>query len=183
MNDLSLYILDLVENSIAAKASMIDVEVLEDGKGNRLSLTIRDNGKGMDETTQRKALDPFYTTRTTRKVGLGLPFIKMAAEDALGTFSLESQPGVGTVLVATFVTDHVNTPPLGDLGATLVAISLHQEVTGFRYVHIVDGRRFEYDLEQIKAILEGTPLTAGGILKFLHQYIQENIDHIRGGTS
>lgn len=183
MNDLSLYLLDLVENSIAAKASMIEVEVAEDRKANRLSLTICDNGRGMDETTREKALDPFFTTRTTRRVGLGLPFIRMAAEDALGTFSLESALGVGTTLCATFVADHVNTPPLGDLAATLCAISLHQDVTGFRYVHVVDGRRFEYDLQQVKTILDGTPLTAGGVMKFLHQYIHENIDHIRGGTS
>jgi len=181
MNDLSLYILDLVENSINAHASMIEVTVREDQNKNLLELTIRDNGMGMDEATSAKALDPFYTTRTTRRVGLGLPFIKMATEEALGTFRLESSPGVGTVLTAGFPADHINTPPLGDLAATAYAISIHQEVKGFKYRHVVGQQAFEYDLDQVKSVLDGVSLTEGKVMKFILEYIQENIDSIRGG--
>jgi hypothetical protein len=182
MNDLSLYILDLVENSIAANATMIEVTICEDHQKNQLELIIADNGLGMDEVTQHKALDPFYTTRTTRKVGLGLPFIQMAAIDAEGSLSLESKPGAGTTLRVRFQADHVNTPPLGDLPATIYAISIHQAVQGFKYHHITDEFQFHYDLDQVRALLEETPLTDGKVMKFLIEYLQENIDLIRGGT-
>jgi anti-sigma regulatory factor (Ser/Thr protein kinase) len=182
MNDLSLYILDLVENSINAHASVIEVTARENRAENLLELTIRDNGIGMDETTQKKALDPFYTTRKTRRVGLGLPFIKMATEDALGSFSLQSVPGEGTLVVARFSADHVNTPPLGDLAATLYAISVHQEIKEFKYHHLAGSRSFNYDLDQVKSVLDGVPLTEGKVMKFIMEYIQENIDSIRGGT-
>jgi len=182
MNDLSLYLLDLVENSIAAQATMIEVTVREDRKSNRLELIIADNGRGMDANTLHKALDPFYTTRTTRKVGLGLPFIQMAAEDAEGNLSLESTPGVGTTLHVCFQANHVNTPPLGDLPASIYAISIHQAVQGFIYHHITDEFQFHYDLDQVRSILDGTPLTNGKVMKFLLEYIQENIDSVRGGT-
>jgi len=182
MNDLSLYLLDLVENSIAADATMIEVTIREDHRNNRLEMIIADNGKGMDEMTKRKAVDPFYTTRTTRKVGLGLPFIQMAAEDAEGSFSLESTLGVGTTLHVCFQADHINTPPLGDLAASIYDISIHQAVQGFKYHHITDEFQFHYDLDQVRTLLDGTPLTDGKVMKFLLEYIQENIDSIRGGT-
>jgi hypothetical protein len=182
MNDLSLSILDLVENSIAARATSIDVTVNEDHKLNRLIVTIIDNGCGMDEVTVKNALDPFYTTKTTRRVGLGLPFVKMAAEDAGGTLFLSSKPSQGTELIVSFTLDHVNTPPLGDLASTIYTICAHQAVQGFTYHHLVGDHRFDFDLQQVKTILQGVPVTDGSVMKFLLEYLNENIDLIRGGT-
>jgi len=182
MNDFSLFILDLVENALAAHASRIEVFLQENREENRLSLNITDNGCGMDEETRQKALNPFYTTKKTRRIGLGLPFIKMAAEDAEGMFSLESTPGKGTVLKADFPADHLNTPPLGDLAATVYALSIHQEMKEFHFIYAVGLDRFEYDLDRVKSILDGLPLTTGVVMEFIMEYVQDHIDHLRRGN-
>lgn len=182
MNDLSLYLLDLVENSINAKATLIEVTLREQTNLNLLELIIEDNGKGMDEETLKKVLDPFFTTRTTRRVGLGLPFIKMAAEDAGGYLSIESKPKAGTRLYVRFQADHINTPPFGDLASSIYSISIHQEIGGFIYHYIKNEQQFHYDLSEIKSILNGVPLTDGNVMKFIKEYIKENMESLRGGT-
>jgi len=181
MKDLSLFILDLTENALAAHASEIEIRIQEDREDNRLCLQIRDNGRGMDENTRKKALDPFFTTKTSRKIGLGLPFIKMAAELAEGSFRLDSEPGKGTTVSVEFPLNHLNTPPLGDLPATVYALSSHQEMQKFHFFYGVGSDRFEYDLDQIKSILDGLPLTRGDVMNFITEYIREHIDHLRGG--
>ncbi len=122
MEDLSLHVLDIVENSVAASARTIEIRLVEDSASDRLSLEIRDDGKGMDETMRRKALDPFFTTRTTRHVGLGLPLLAQAAKDSGGDLELDSAPGRGTIVRASFQLSHPDRKPLGDLTATLGAI-------------------------------------------------------------
>jgi hypothetical protein len=122
MQDLSLHILDIVENSLGASATRIKILIAEDTERGLLSLEISDNGKGMDAETQRKALDPFYTTRTTRRVGLGLPLLAQAAREAGGHFELDSQPGRGTTVKAVFQLSHPDCKPLGDIAATLETI-------------------------------------------------------------
>lgn len=181
MKDLSLFVLDLAENAIAAHASRIEIRIEENREANRLTLQIRDNGCGMDELMCRCALDPFFTTKTTRKIGLGLPFVKMAAELAEGRFQLDSESGKGTIVTAEFPIDHLNTPPLGDLPATIYTLSTHQEMHEFTFFYVVGSDRFEYDLDQIKSILDGLPLTRGDVMKFITEYIREHLDHLRGG--
>jgi len=122
MEDLSLHILDVVENSLAASADRIEIRIAEDTAGDLLSLEITDNGRGMDAEAQRKALDPFFTTRTTRKVGLGLPLLAQAAREAGGALEVASGPGRGTTVKAKFQLSHPDLKPLGDLAATLSTI-------------------------------------------------------------
>jgi len=122
MEDLSLHILDIVENSIAASASRVSISIVEDTAGDRLSLEIADNGKGMDAETRQKALDPFFTTRTTRHVGLGLPLLAQAAQESGGNFELDSHPGRGTTVRACFRLSHPDLKPLGDIAETLQTI-------------------------------------------------------------
>ena len=122
MEDLSLHILDVVENCIAASASRIEIRIVEDTDRDLLSLEIRDNGKGMDAETRKKALDPFYTTRTTRRVGLGLPLLAQAAREGGGHFELDSEPGRGTTVRAVFQLSHPDRKPLGDIAGTLETI-------------------------------------------------------------
>ena len=122
MEDLSLHILDVVENCIAASASRIEILIVEETDRDLLSLEIRDNGKGMDAETRKKALDPFYTTRTTRRVGLGLPLLAQAAREGGGHFELDSEPGRGTTVRAVFQLSHPDRKPLGDIAATLETI-------------------------------------------------------------
>ncbi|MFA5007466.1 MAG: ATP-binding protein [Candidatus Izemoplasmatales bacterium] len=180
MDDLSLFVLDIVQNAIVAEAEDIAVAIREDSSQDTLVLTVVDDGRGMDPMTVERAVDPFFTTRTTRKVGLGLPFLMMAAELADGSFAIESDPGVGTVVEARFVRSHVNTPPLGDMAESLYTICLHQNVREFRYAHVCDGRRFDFSLGEIRTILDGVPLTAAGIGAYLKSYIKEHIITTRG---
>lgn len=122
MQDLSLHILDIVENSIAASATRIKILIVEDTEKDSLSLQISDNGKGMDAETRDKVLDPFFTTRTTRKVGLGLPLLAQAARQSGGKLELDSEPGHGTTVKAVFKASHPDLKPLGDITQTLRAI-------------------------------------------------------------
>jgi hypothetical protein len=122
MEDLSLHILDVVENSIAASATRIKIRIVEDTRQDLLSVEISDNGAGMDAETRKKAIDPFYTTRTTRRVGLGLPLLAQAAREGGGHFELDSEPGRGTTVKATFQRSHPDRKPLGDIAGTLKTI-------------------------------------------------------------
>ncbi|MBN2542676.1 ATP-binding protein [bacterium] len=119
MEDLSLHILDIAENAIRAKANLIIIEIEENDE---LVLRIKDNGEGMDAETLKMVTDPFYTTKEGKKAGLGVSLISMAAEQAGGTFQIESEPGVGTELIATFKTDHPDIKPMGDILSTLEAL-------------------------------------------------------------
>jgi anti-sigma regulatory factor (Ser/Thr protein kinase) len=122
MQDLSLHILDILENSIAASASRIEIELEEDTRRDLLCLEIRDNGRGMDAQTRKRALDPFFTTKTTRRVGLGLPLLAQAARESGGTLQIASQPGQGTLVKAVFQLSHPDRKPLGDIAETLRTI-------------------------------------------------------------
>ena len=139
MEDLSLHILDIVENSIAASANAIQIVVVEDTGSDRLSLEIRDDGSGMDAATRSKALDPFFTTRTTRRVGLGLPLLAQAAKDRGGELELESVPGRGTTIRAVFQLSHPDRKPLGDIAATLGAILAGRPELDLRFEYRADG--------------------------------------------
>ena len=119
MEDLSLHILDIVENSIAAGAKNIRIKIIEEKKKDFLAVEIIDDGKGMDDKTLKKVLDPFYTTRNTRKVGLGLPLLAQSAEESGGNIKIESKPGKKTTVKTTFSYSHIDRKPLGDVSETL----------------------------------------------------------------
>ena len=112
MNDLSMHILDIIQNSLSAGASIIELDVSEDVLNNLLTVTIKDNGKGMTPEQVAQVTDPFFTSRTTRKVGMGLPLYRQSAEQSGGTLKVESEVGVGTSVIATFGYDHVDRPPM-----------------------------------------------------------------------
>lgn len=139
MEDLSLHILDVVENSVAASAATIEIFIVEDTVNDRLSLEIRDDGRGMDEKTRQRALDPFFSTRTTRRIGLGLPLLAQAARDSGGDLELESVPGQGTTVRAVFRLSHPDRKPLGDVAASLVAILAGRPHLGVRFEYEKDG--------------------------------------------
>ena len=122
MEDLSLHILDIVENSIGAKASRVKIKVDEDTQKDLLMIEIEDNGRGMDGETVKKVLDPFFTTRTTRRVGLGLPLLDQATRESGGDIEIESKVGRGTRVRASFGYSHIDRKPMGDIGATLTIL-------------------------------------------------------------
>ena len=140
MEDLSLHILDIMENSIAASASRIELTIAEDTLDDLLSLEIRDNGKGMDAETRSKTLDPFFTTRTTRRVGLGLPLLAQAARQSGGTFELVSEPGKGTTVKAAFQLSHPDMKPLGDIAETLRTILVSRPELDLQFRYTQDSK-------------------------------------------
>jgi signal transduction histidine kinase len=148
MEDLSLHILDIVENSIAALAKKIEIRIDENQAKDLVTIEIRDDGNGMDEQTLKKALDPFFTTRKTRRVGLGLSLLAQAARDSEGTFDLNSGPGKGTTVNATFRMSHPDCKPMGDVGQTMqVLVMAHPEID-FLYEHKKDNSTYRFDTRE-----------------------------------
>ncbi len=174
MRELSLNVLDVAQNSVSADASEIEIEVSRDTAARTLRIGIYDNGKGMTEEQVRAVRDPFYTTRTTRKVGLGVPLFKMAAEMTGGTLEIESAVGVGTKVKALFHTDHVDFVPLGDMANTIVTLAAMNESIRFLYRYRVDDREFVFDTQQIKEILGDVPMNDPSIMNWMTAYIKEN---------
>lgn len=182
MDDLSLFMLDIVENSFNAHATTVTVTLSDSIHENRLSLEIVDNGIGMDQTTLEKVTNPFYTTRTTRKVGLGIPFFRDSALQTGGDFAIESTPNVGTKIKAIYVLNHIDTPPLGDIAQTIQAILVDPRMERFVFDFITDVDTFHFDTDEVRAILGDVPLTDVGILGYLKEYIHTSIRTIRGGA-
>ncbi|MFI3142332.1 MAG: ATP-binding protein [Clostridia bacterium] len=174
MKELSLNILDIAQNSVVANAKLIEIEIKQKTKTNELFIGIYDDGKGMDEEKLKSVTDPFFTTRTTRKIGLGVPLFKMAAEMTGGKFEITSIVGVGTNVKAEFNTSHLDFMPLGDLTSTiviLITMNLHIE---FIYRYIKDETEFVLDTREIKNLLDGVPLDTPDIVQWLKEYIDEN---------
>jgi signal transduction histidine kinase len=129
MQDISLHILDIVENCVAAGASGITIHIIEDSEKDALTVEIEDNGRGMDQETVRKALDPFYSTKPGKRVGLGIPLLAQAAREGGGKFEIESKPESGTRIIASFVLSHPDRKPLGDVKGTVRMMQLtHPEI-------------------------------------------------------
>lgn len=182
MRELSLNILDVVQNSISAGASLITIEVLENTKIKDLTIKILDNGKGMTNEQLKSVQDPFYTTRTTRKVGMGVPLFKMAAEMSAGSFDIKSEVNVGTQVTACFKTDNLDFVPLGDMCSTIITLVSMNTKINFVYKHCVDEKEFVFDTRKIKEILGDVPLDENDVVVWLREYVQENINNLYGGV-
>ena len=176
MRELSLNVLDIAQNSISAKASLIEIELIESTQRNELLIGIYDNGKGMTPEQLQSVRDPFFTTRTTRKVGMGIPLFKMAAEMTGGKLSIESTVGVGTRVAALFKTDSIDFTPIGDMCSTVVMLVTMNLNIDFLYKRQVDDREFIFDTRQIKEILGDVPLNEPGITQWIKDYITENTE-------
>ena len=142
MRELSLNILDIAQNSLSAGAGLVTLTVDEDSGADSLTLRVEDDGRGMDADTLQRIRDPFYTTRTTRKVGMGIPLFRMAAEMTGGSLDIVSEPGKGTAVTASFSLSHIDRMPLGDMAGTVTALIRLNPGVDFVYRHTVDGRSF-----------------------------------------
>lgn len=178
MRELSLNILDIAQNSIAAGASLTEILVREDTVKKELLIGIYDNGKGMTAEQVRKVQDPFFTTRTTRKVGMGIPLFKMAAEQTGGEFTITSQVGVGTRVEALFKTDSIDFTPLGDIASTISTIVCMNEDKDFIYTRKVDDEEFKFSSADIKTVLEGVPLSEPSVMNWVEGYISEQTEQL-----
>ena len=174
MKELSLHILDLVQNSLSAEAKCIHISILCDISRDLVEITIEDDGKGMPPELLSKVTDPFVTTRTTRKIGMGIPLLKMAAEQAGGTFHIKSTLGQGTELRATFVHSHIDTPPLGDMAETIATLVQGAPFVEFIYSYEKDLQKFKFDTREIREILEDVPLNEPDVLSWIKDQIRES---------
>ncbi len=181
MKELSLNILDISQNSVKAGATRIDITVTESVQKDIVSIMIGDNGCGMSEDMLSAVIDPFVTTRTTRKVGLGIPLVRQLALDTDGSFDIKSKVGEGTVLSAEFKMSHLDRPPLGDIPSTLVTIISSAPDIRYVYSHVTDGGEFVLDTEEVKTMLDGIPIDSPEILIWLGDYLTENLNSIEGG--
>lgn len=178
MREISLHILDIVQNSIAAGATRIIVRVEVDSAHDVLTLTVEDNGRGMSPEMVATVIDPFVTTRTTRKVGLGIPMLAAAAEMTGGQLSIESALGVGTTIKATFGLSHIDRAPFGDIVSTMVTVIVANPEVSFRYEQSVDGREFVLDMEQVKEALDGVPVNDPLVIQWIRDYMKDGISHV-----
>jgi hypothetical protein len=179
MKDLSLHILDIVQNSIRAKATLIGIEVDEYPNENQLIITISDDGTGMDPEQLKRAIEPFYTSRTTRKVGLGLSLFKQNAEMTDGSFSIESELGKGTKVTAIFGMSHLDRPIMGDLVGTLLILICSSDEINYVFKHKTPSGEYELDTREIRQTLENVPISNPDVRLFLKEMLQENLEQIQ----
>lgn len=178
MEDLSLHILDVAENCIAAGASLVEITVEEDVAEDRLVITVRDNGRGMDPDFVSRVLDPFTTTRTTRKVGLGLSLFQQSAQEAGGDVVVASSLGMGTTVTAFMRHSHIDRKPMGDMAETMVTLIEGNPAIDFVYTHRRSNREYVLDTRELRAYLEELPLNSPGILQLIRDNVKEGIDEV-----
>lgn len=175
MKELSLNILDVAKNSVRAGATVIEISIDTDADG-WLTLKISDNGCGMDEETLRNVTDPFYTTRTTRKVGLGLPLLKLAAEQTGGGLHISSNTETGksgTVLKATFDTKSIDCMPMGDIVSTVCILIAGSPMIDFEFTDTAPGRNVTLKTAELREVLGDISLAEPEIQVWISEYLKE----------
>jgi hypothetical protein len=180
MREIALHLLDIAENSVAAGARNITISACEDLRADRLEVQVCDNGRGMDPELLAQVLDPFVTSRTTRKVGLGLPFLKAAAEACGGDLRIDSQSGHGTTVRAWFQHSHIDRMPLGDLAGTFLTILVAYPQVSWSFIYQAvpaegDPLSFEFSDQPIKEALEGLPLSEPAVLAYLRGLLADGL--------
>lgn len=180
MKELSLNILDVAENSVKAGAALTQILLTEEG--NTLTLEIVDNGCGMDEDVVRSVVDPFYTTRTTRKVGMGIPLLKLACEQTGGSLTITSTTEEadpvhhGTHVTASFFTDHIDFTPLGDVSATVLTLIQGHPEKDFKFLHKRGEKTVELDTRELREVLEDVPLNSYDVMDWIRGNLQEQYE-------
>ena len=183
MKELSLNILDIAENSIKADATLVEISITESGAS--LEISVKDNGVGIAKDALRLVESPFYTTRTTHSVGLGISLFKLAAEQTGGTITIQSKPkddekeDSGTTVTATFFTDHIDFTPLGDVVSTLVTLIGGHPGTDFVFIHRTDFGEVGLDTRRLRDILEDTPLDTFEVLIWIKENLEEQYEAIK----
>ncbi len=183
MTEISLNVLDITENSVKAKASLIKITVDANTAADRLSITIDDNGCGMTSEQLSKVTDPFFTTRTTRKVGLGVPFFKQSAEMTGGSFDIRSTPGVGTVISASYVLSSIDRMPLGDMVSTMHQLIVMHQQCDFLYRYSYNDKSFTLDTREFRDTLGDIPFDVPEVSLFIKNFLKENTEEVNAGQN
>jgi len=178
MQDLSLHILDVAENGVRAGADLIKITIEENRSADRLTITIEDNGRGMDAGFLAKVLDPFTTTRTTRKVGLGLSLLQQAAQDAQGELRVDSTPGEGTKVAVFMSYNHIDRKPMGNMTDTILALIEGNPAVDFVYTHRNDGREYILDTRELRLELEEIPINNPQVIGLIRENILSGLHEI-----
>lgn len=183
LTELSLNILDIANNSIRAGADLIIIEVRIHKKNDLLTIKITDNGRGIPKEQLSKVEDPFFTTRRSRGVGLGIPFLKQAAEITGGNFSIESIPGKETTVNASFGFTHIDRMPLGDICSTIYTLILANQNIDFIYIYEFESKEFQLDTRKLREILGDIPFDTPKVAEYIRDYLKENHREVDGGLS
>ena len=178
MKELALHILDIAQNSIRAEATVIEITIREQIKKDLMIIEIKDNGRGMNLETLQKVEDPFFTTRNTRKVGLGISLLKAAALQCEGDFKIQSNEGKGTTLTASFKHSHIDRVPLGYIEDTLITLLMIDKEIDYIYTHYYNNNKFYLNTKEIKKILQELPITDISVIDWLKEHIKNGIMNI-----
>ena len=178
MYELSLHILDIAENGVEAGADLIRLSITEDRKNNWLRMTITDNGRGISDKMMKRVTDPFFTTKKTRRVGLGFSLLSEASKRCGGKFKIKSGEGEGTHVSVSFRLDHIDLAPMGDITSTIMSLIMGNPEVDFVYIHKTDGKTFNLDTRDIKNELEGVPIHNPQVLKHIATSIQESMKEL-----
>lgn len=179
MREIALHLLDIAENSVTAGAENVEIQIEEDLEDDRLYILVKDDGKGMSESMLARVTDPFVTTRTTRKVGLGIPLLKSAAEACEGGLQIQSKENEGTRLEVEFQRSHIDRMPLGDLAGTFLSLVIAFPEVHWVFRYRVDGETFLFDDAELKRELDGIPLTDPVVLRFVRETLEEGIEDVQ----
>jgi hypothetical protein len=178
LEDISLHILDITENALKAGATRIEIHVIEDLENNLLKLQILDNGKGMDEKMAQAVTDPFVTTRTERRVGLGLPLLAESARTAGGDIRIKSDPGKVTMIEADFVYSNIDRKPLGDIIQTMIMLIAGNPEIHFHYYHKKNNQSYCMDTEELRKHLEEIPIDHPDVIGFIRKDMEEGLKEL-----
>ena len=178
MKELSLHILDIAKNSVKAKASVIEIIISEDEETNLLTIEIKDNGCGMSKEFLETVRGPFSTTRTTRKVGMGIPLFEAAAVQCGGYVDIKSEEGVGTEFKVVFEYNHIDRAPLGDMPGTMQVLISGSPEIDFIYRHEKNGKVFNMDTRELRQVLGEVPLDTPDVLAWIDGFIQEGLSEL-----
>ncbi len=178
MKELALHVLDLAENALRAGATKLDITIERDEAADTLTVLISDNGRGMPPEVLARVSDPFYTTKKTRRTGLGIPLAAHAAQRAGGSFSITSQEGRGTRIAAVFQHSHIDRQPLGDMAGTVAAILLANPAVELRFVCRSGSGEYSLDTRELRGQLSGVPLNHVAVLSVLRDTIVMNMNKL-----
>jgi len=180
LRELALHLLDIAENSVSAQADTIHINVEENHTTDRLRMSVEDNGKGMSAEMVARVTDPFVTSRTTRKVGLGIPLLKAAAEACDGGLTIQSEIGKGTCVTVEFQHSHIDRMPMGNLAATILTLAVGSPEIHWIFTCTVNGQTFEFDNQPVKEALDGVPFSDPAILRYLREVLETGIAELNG---
>ncbi|MDD2583968.1 MAG: ATP-binding protein [Bacteroidales bacterium] len=179
MNDLSLHIIDIIQNSLSAGASLIKLTIKEKSSENLLFIEIEDNGKGMSQQQISKLDDPFFTSRTTRRVGMGIPLFRDSARQSGGSLVVTSELGKGTKVTATFELNNIDCPPLGEIANSFVLMVSANPNVNFLFKYFVEESEYVFDTVEVNEVLDGLPINSPSVIRMLTEMIDANIEDLK----